>query len=159
MPGPQPDNRRQSSDRQRRSALRADVCFLAVILRSTAPRPGRVARLERCTCAALSINAPSRTSASARFLIWDRSVETTTLTCSPSAAITRAVTASPSPASATSHTNSAFESVVFTCWPPGPDERENRHVNDTGSSRRPAGVTGSVGSTATRQLWERRSSE
>jgi len=29
----------------------------------------------------------------------------------------------------TFHINSARLSVVFTCWPPGPEERENRQVN------------------------------
>jgi hypothetical protein len=31
----------------------------------------------------------------------------------------------------------------LTCWPPAPDERENRQENAAGSSRQPARVTGS----------------
>lgn len=45
---------------------------------------------------------------------------------------------------ATFHVNSARLSVVLTCWPPGPDERENRQLSSAAGIVSDGGISRSM---------------
>lgn len=68
--------------------------------------------------------------ASWRFANWDRSLAATTRTSSPSLARMRRTLSVGPPISARSHMSSTRESVLLTCWPPGPLEREKRQDSE-----------------------------
>ena len=126
----------QYSSRPLRWRLIVERRFLASIRRSTEPFVGLVSRRARAGGAiAAPSSSTSRRSAASRFRSCERCSDAVMLStpsvnrpASRSNALARCVSLSEGEL-AMSKSNSARESVVFTPWPPGPDDRENRQDN------------------------------
>src|SRR5699024_1289532 len=136
---------RQSRGGRRRKRLVWDRRRFASCRRRTDPRGGFVGRRRRGGGA-----SPARTTfasfaaASSRLRSWERcsdalTVSTPPVSCSPSRVRSRSRCPAVRTAEVgTAHESSARVSEVFTCCPPGPEEREKRHWSSA------AGMTNSA---------------
>ena len=122
-----------SADGRCRCRFVADRCSFAARRRRFDPRVGLVARRRAGSGARPSATrSASLTSASSRLRSWDRRSEAVTVITPatrrrPRRVMSSSRCSSESTADSTTfHESSTRLSEVLTCWPPGPDERENR---------------------------------
>jgi hypothetical protein len=112
-----------------RSSLRCAALRLSASRRARAALLGLVARRFRGTTSASAMRSASRSSASSRLRVCERSSWATATTRVPARASKRARCASLNDGEAlTSKIASTREAVTFACWPPGPEERLVRMV-------------------------------
>jgi len=123
-----------STGGRRRCCFVVERCTFATSRRWLDPRVGLVGRRVGPSGASAAARiAPSFSRARARLRNCDRCSDAATVTtpatsrrCSRSRSIMRCASESTFD-STTSQNSSTRLSDVFTCWPPGPDDREKRH--------------------------------